>query len=1022
MKKFLLQLLLLAGAILPASAQQRTESEAQAIAQAFMKNNGYEFNITKSAKINKVRTAKGGDITPYYIFNDTRNGGFVIVGGQEGMSDILAYSDDECFDTNDIPPAAQFWLDTYAESAKKAADDPEAAMAEKKAAAKAFKASNFSKRMHVAPLLGEINYAQGTPYNCQCPLLDVYSSTSALGYKQSRSIVGCTSTALGSIMRYWKWPMHSRGTKTHTFEYSFSSSETRSMTLTVDYDSTGLYDWDNMLPTYKSGVTYSEEEANAVGKLLYHIGVSLQAKYGTGATSASLRAEVLPTYFGYASDYIGDAKSNYKNDIEFITMMADELSQGRPIWAAGSGSNAAHSYVCDGFDMNGLFHFNLGWNGGSNGYYEIAPTPNVPYGNGMYFFRHIHPQGRLTPVAPTRRVVIEAGLGDWNSKSNSIIGAFNTLDKTGKFGESMITIVTADEVSNAEEHLKGLGKTEGIILDRCEKLTTINTTQVTNSYLARYKVDAPAKIDVEAGYASDSSMLVTVYTQFPESHTGADYRLAFVYTESEVDVNGLKYNNLARGTYPNNEGYENSIPSEIEYDAEYKFVKEIPFPSTIENSSKATLVALLLDGKTRHILNANTISIDQIDRWREKQKPAFNYEGAQLKDSSAIYVYDFDEEKSRMAFPIRINNPLYERMPVDIIVEEIATGSNASFQIGENNEVANFSYSLLPNCVDSTQMIYLNISDKALNSESSIKLTLKYKNQVIAKQLVNFNYIKSVEGLNAYTVRIKGQLEELMANSLKDTITHLTIGGRISGKDIAFIRDSLNLKSIDLSQARIVEGPGEYYNDYTTQDDIVGVRMFNSMKMQTIILPNSAKTIDNYAIYQNKKLTKVAIGNTTETIGSYTFSGCSALERITIPASVKEIGRQAFKECPVVCVICESETPASAASKAFDSSATANATLVVPTEAAIAAYKAASVWKTFGNIISYDQYLTNITPATETVAVTVKDGRIIVEEDAEVAIYTFAGKFVTKGGAGEYALPAGNYIVKVGNKAVKVKL
>jgi hypothetical protein len=96
--------------------------------------------------------------------------------------------------------------------------------------------------------------------------------------------------------------------------------------------------------------------------------------------------------------------------------------------------------------------------------------------------------------------------------------------------------------------------------------------------------------------------------------------------------------------------------------------------------------------------------------------------------------------------------------------------------------------------------------------------------------------------------------------------------------------------------------------------------------------------------------------------------------------------------------------------------------LVVPTEAAIAAYKAASVWKTFGNIISYDQYLTNITPATETVAVTVKDGSIIVEEDAEVAIYTFAGKFVTKGGAGEYALPAGNYIVKVGNKAVKVKL
>ena len=98
------------------------------------------------------------------------------------------------------------------------------------------------------------------------------------------------------------------------------------------------------------------------------------------------------------------------------------------------------------------------------------------------------------------------------------------------------------------------------------------------------------------------------------------------------------------------------------------------------------------------------------------------------------------------------------------------------------------------------------------------------------------------------------------------------------------------------------------------------------------------------------------------------------------------------------------------------------ATLVVPTEAAIDAYKAASVWKNFGNIISYEKYLTNIAPATEDAAVAVKDGKIIVADDAEVAIYTFAGKLVTKGNAGEYALPAGNYIVKVGNKAVKVSL
>jgi hypothetical protein len=262
----------------------------------------------------------------------------------------------------------------------------------------------------------------------------------------------------------------------------------------------------------------------------------------------------------------------------------------------------------------------------------------------------------------------------------------------------------------------------------------------------------------------------------------------------------------------------------------------------------------------------------------------------------------------------------------------------------------------------------------------------------------------------------------MVSDIAQDTMSIITLGGRVCGKDIIYLRDSLKLRVLDMSQAYIVEGPGNYYSDFLTENDIVGVRLFAGMKAHTIILPESAKEIANYVFYQNKHLTKAVIGKSITKIGNYAFSGCKALERITIPASVTTIERQAFKDCPIVCVICESETPANAGSKAFDNDAMANATLVVPTEAAIAAYKSASVWKNFGNIISYDQYLTNITPATEDAAVTVKDGNIIVSGDAEVAIYTFAGKLVAKGNGGEYALPAGNYIVKVGNKAVKVQL
>jgi hypothetical protein len=376
-----------------------------------------------------------------------------------------------------------------------------------------------------------------------------------------------------------------------------------------------------------------------------------------------------------------------------------------------------------------------------------------------------------------------------------------------------------------------------------------------------------------------------------------------------------------------------------------------------------------------------------------------------------------------MPVPVRLNNPLYEPMEVEVTAEVIELGENAEVQLGETAGTTVATYKLAPSVVDSTMMLYLNIKDEYKSSKSTVKLSVKYKGNLITEQTVNFDFIQTANGINPFTVRVKGTLEELIPEAAIDTITTITIAGRISGKDISFIRERLtNVKALDLSAASIVEGPGLYYGDYTTEDDIIGVRMFYDIEIGRLILPSTAIEIGNYAFYQNSKLTKVVIGNKVELVGSYAFSGCSALERVTIPASVTELGRNAFKNCPIVCVICESETPTKLGTKVFDGADLAAATLVVPSEAAIEAYKAQKQWKDFGNIITYDQYLTAIAPVTEEVEITVADGKIIVAEDAEVAIYTFAGKQVATGKAGEYALPAGNYIVKVGNKAIKVRL
>ena len=1023
MRKLLLSIMLLSVAIF-AMAQQRSQADAAAIAKAFMQSNGYDFSITKSTTPAKVRAKKAGEIVPYYIFNDTQKGGFVIVGGQEAMSDILAYSNEDCFDVDDMPPSAAEWLEAYTQSAIIAADEPEKSKAEKKAAAKAFNDSKFSLRQNVEPLLGEIKYNLGTPYNRKCPTLKVLEGNKV---KTGKAVTGCTQTAMAMLMRYWKWPERPRGSKEYTFDYKYSETIKKQMTLSVNFDSVAPYQWDLMLPRYE-GHTYTDEQADAIATLMLHCGISNGAGYGLGGTGAALRPQGLVDYFYYANDWIGDNFGNYKDKTdgftEYRAMLADELSQGRPIWAAGSNveNTGAHSYIVDGYDLNGLFHFNLGWNGGSNGWYEVAPTPQAPYACGMYFYRHIHPEGRETPTQPMRNVVVEAALGEFNEQTSNIISSFKSLDSDSKYGESLICILTADTEDEAEEHLTGLCNIPGVLVDRCDTITgRISTSAVTTTYNEHYNACAPANIDIDAMFSSTSSMKVSVASYFANNIENANYRYVFVYTENNVKIDGTTYNYDARGTSPNNQGYVKSLPTTIEKDKEYIFEKEIPFPTSISDINNARLIVMMVDGNSGAIVNANLLELKQVNTWRENQKPSFFREGKLVESGSVIDTYFFDEEAKRMPIPVRLNNPLYEPMEVEVTAEVLELGENAEVQLGETaGTVA--TYSLAPSSIDSTMMLYLNINDEFKSSMSKVKLAVKYKGNVITEQTINFDFIETANGVNPFTVRVKGTLEDLVPKAAIDTMTTITISGRLSGKDISFIRDSLNVKVIDLSKANIVVGPGVYYGDYTTEKNIVGVRMFYNVDASTIILPNSAIEIGNYAFYQNSQLTRVVIGNNIDLVGSYAFSGCTALERITIPASVDELGRNAFKGCPIVCVICEGETPAKLGSKVFDGADLANATLVVPNEAAIEAYKAQKQWKDFGNIITYDQYLTSIAPVTEEAEISIVDGKIVVASDVEIAIYTFTSKQVATGKAGEYALPAGNYIVKAGNKAIKVRL
>ena len=67
--------------------------------------------------------------------------------------------------------------------------------------------------------------------------------------------------------------------------------------------------------------------------------------------------------------------------------------------------------------------------------------------------------------------------------------------------------------------------------------------------------------------------------------------------------------------------------------------------------------------------------------------------------------------------------------------------------------------------------------------------------------------------------------------------------------------------------------------------------------LNTIIIPNSATSIGDFAFSSCTGLTEVTIGNSVTEIGTCAFSSCTGLTKVTIPNSVTKIGNEVFSSC-----------------------------------------------------------------------------------------------------------------------------
>lgn len=329
-------------------AKEITREEAMQKASAFLNNSRVKRQKASSSACQLVYTSRSTKANLFYVFNIGKNDGFIVVSADDRAKDILAYADSGYFNELALPENMKWLLSEYEKEIQFLIENGIDGLP-------AVKSPALTKDVY--PLLNNISWDQGDPYNKFCP---VYSA-------DKRSATGCVATAMAQLMFYYKWPLQGTG--------SFSYIWNEATQLSADFGNT-TYEWDKMTPVYSA--SNSQESIDAVATLMSHCGISVEMNYG--ASSGAITANVpkrLREYFKYdiGSKFID--REFYSID-EWNSIIRNELDNERPVLYSGRSKTGGHAFILDGYNKDGYFHINWGWSGSSNGYFlTTALTPGA---------------------------------------------------------------------------------------------------------------------------------------------------------------------------------------------------------------------------------------------------------------------------------------------------------------------------------------------------------------------------------------------------------------------------------------------------------------------------------------------------------------------------------------------------------------------------------------------------------------------------------------------------------------------
>ena len=351
MKRLVFLLVIMTFVVCNIKAKEITKQQARDNAMAFLCKSSPQS--MRKARSSASLTDVNINVKNLFAFN-IEGGGYVITSGDDRIQPVLGYAETGILDLENMPVNMRQWLDSYSQAISRLRKQAETAGTETANAT----SGAYKERQAIDYLIHD-RWGQGFPYNNSCP-----------EYNGRKAVTGCTSTAMAMVMHYYKWPQGNckpiPGYTSSTQQFDFEA--------TLEDLPAVTFDWENMLNEY-GYVDANEQNIESVAQLMRYCGQAINSVYADEVTTAGYMSAgyAMKKYFGYDKRSYHAARNNYSNE-EWEDLIYSEIAAGHPVifGAAAGGQAIGHEFIIDGYDGEGMFHANWGWDGTANGYFVLS--------------------------------------------------------------------------------------------------------------------------------------------------------------------------------------------------------------------------------------------------------------------------------------------------------------------------------------------------------------------------------------------------------------------------------------------------------------------------------------------------------------------------------------------------------------------------------------------------------------------------------------------------------------------------